>query len=304
VVLAAIQDGDRFWSTASAVSTVTVLEVVSLEVVSAHGTVIPPAGTYDLPVGSVFTNRLLDPVVTFGETQLVSSGWTGTGLTPTSGFGTQALVTVTQGAVLTWSWSTNVWLETLPEPNGVIDPPSGWFGLGSSVVVTAVADPYYSFEVWSGDLAGSVNPESLIMTQPRSVGATFSANLTTNTGTPEWWLASFGLTNDFPTEALGDPDGDSVATWEEYIAATVPTNGASFLGFRFSQAAMSGLTLTWPGASGRVYDLEVALGATNPVWNPVPGATNLAGQLPTNAVTVSGPEPVQVYRVRVRVSGN
>ena len=47
------------------------------------------------------------------------------------------------------------------------------FGCGESVSVLAVPDPGYAFAGWSGDLAGSANPEAVVMTSDRSIEATF-----------------------------------------------------------------------------------------------------------------------------------
>ncbi len=47
---------------------------------------------------------------------------------------------------------------------------------GSVVTLTAVADPGWSFAAWSGDLSGTINPETIVMDSAKVVTATFSNN--------------------------------------------------------------------------------------------------------------------------------
>ena len=53
-------------------------------------------------------------------------------------------------------------------------PWSGGVASGTTVELTAVSDPCYSFSNWTGDLTGASNPKSLTMTGPKSVTANFS----------------------------------------------------------------------------------------------------------------------------------
>jgi lysophospholipase L1-like esterase len=68
-------------------------------------------------------------------------------------------------------------------------------------------------------------------------------------GTPLMWLRAYGFTNDFAAAEESDPDGDRMKTWEEYLAGTDPTNGASV--FRFQEIAPvgAGVKLTWSGTT-------------------------------------------------------
>ena len=43
-------------------------------------------------------------------------------------------------------------------------------------------------------------------------------------GTPHWWLAKFGWTQDFDAVEAADQDGDGLFTWQEYGPNTSPTN--------------------------------------------------------------------------------
>jgi uncharacterized protein (TIGR03437 family) len=53
--------------------------------------------------------------------------------------------------------------------------PDGYYISGSSVQLSAIANPGYRFDHWSGGLTGSVNPQPLVMSAPRSVTAVFAS---------------------------------------------------------------------------------------------------------------------------------
>jgi hypothetical protein len=57
---------------------------------------------------------------------------------------------------------------------GDVSPSGGDFTEGSSVVITAIAEPGWRFDSWTGDANGSDNPLSLIMDGNKSVTATFN----------------------------------------------------------------------------------------------------------------------------------
>jgi len=59
--------------------------------------------------------------------------------------------------------------------NGSVDlsPPGGTYNEGTLVTLTASPDPGWIFDSWSGDLSGSVNPESITMDAAKMVTATF-----------------------------------------------------------------------------------------------------------------------------------
>jgi hypothetical protein len=51
----------------------------------------------------------------------------------------------------------------------------GYYNTGTSVQLTATPNAGYSFLGWSGDLTGTVNPQSVTMTAPRNVTANFAS---------------------------------------------------------------------------------------------------------------------------------
>lgn len=72
--------------------------------------------------------------------------------------------------------------------------------------------------------------------------------------TPEWWMASYGLTNkDFGLAVMDDDDHDGLDNWKEYRVGTDPTNGTS--AFKIIEQGSSGGSnyIAWTG--GGVTDL-------------------------------------------------
>lgn len=68
--------------------------------------------------------------------------------------------------------------------------------------------------------------------------------MTANTGTPHWWLRKHGISENYETAVLGDPDLDGQPTWREYVSDTDPFNFLSRLeilpvsdGFQFQTRA-------------------------------------------------------------------
>jgi uncharacterized repeat protein (TIGR02543 family) len=56
--------------------------------------------------------------------------------------------------------------ETVGHGNITRNPDQNDFANGSTVELTATADPGWTFVGWSGDLQGTENPQSLIMDGP------------------------------------------------------------------------------------------------------------------------------------------
>jgi hypothetical protein len=86
------------------------------------------------------------------------------------------------------------------------------------------------------------------------IGVTFTDRLAAS-NTPIWWLAQYGLTNNFNVEATNDQDHDRMWTWQEYIAGTVPTNPASVFQIVRVTHDASGNQLYWLSSQGRVYSV-------------------------------------------------
>lgn len=307
------------------------LALSTLEIRSLYGIGTLEVGFYTNTMGSVLTNYMANPEAA-GCTQYVCKGWSMDGSEPACGVTTQCVMTVTNNAVLTWLWATNYYLNTAAVPNGSITIDSGWQPMGVTTQITAVAALYYHFANWSGDAGGASNILELLMDVPKSVTAKFAANYTSTHPTPEWWMAKHGITTEFDKNSLDDTDHDGLANWQEYVAGTDPTNASSrlvitaigpALGTNYTEtvhfyAATNNVThllednwvtqrvyqvighsVTWPGATGRIYNVEYSTNLFN--WFDLDGATNLPGRSPDNTITDLPTLEVKFYRVKVRL---
>ncbi len=110
--------------------------------------------------------------------------------------------------------------------------------------------------------------------------AVFAENTTIDTGTPEWWLAQHGWTNDFEAAATNDTDLDGVLAWQEYLGDTIPTNGESYLHL----TGVSTAGVEWVGGTGVVQYLEWSRQVDTNEW--VMLATNLPPTPVTNTASI------------------
>ncbi len=106
-------------------------------------------------------------------------------------------------------------------------------------------------------------------------------------GTPEWWLAGHGFSNDFDLAELTDLDFDGMPAWQEYLTNTDPTNGQSLLQFEVVQPDPdAGATvLIWQSASNRAYSIWRSVRLPDGFAEPV--ATNLPATPPANVYTAA-----------------
>jgi uncharacterized repeat protein (TIGR02543 family) len=127
----------------------------------------PPGGLYD--VGTVVT------VTANANAGSAFTGWSG----DLSGTTNPETVTMDADKSVTASFALDqVTLSVATTGTGTgsvsLDPPGGSYAPGAVVTLTASADPGSGFTAWSGDLTGSVNPETIVMSANRSVTADFS----------------------------------------------------------------------------------------------------------------------------------
>ena len=233
-----------------------------LNVVSPYNTASPAAGTYTFPNGTVITASIDDPVVPLEETvRLQCSHWELTGHTPTSGIPPQMSFAITNHATLTWRWKYAFRLLAHAGPGGTVAPANSWHLVGSTACVTATPAAYYHFDAWSGNLTDTTadGPRlTALINAPRTVSAAFAPNLTPTHGVPEYWLAQYGLGDDFDAAAATDSDEDGMPAWAEWRADTDPTNALSRLVVTALAPQPDGWSLTWIGGQNRTQRIERA----------------------------------------------
>lgn len=138
---------------------------------------------------------------------------------------------------------------------------------GNAAPVTAMTNPYFQFAEWSDGHIGAHRADSNV-TSNRAVIAHFYAILAPR-GTPHWWLAAHGYTNQFDAAELSDDDEDGDPAWKEFITDTNPTHAASY--FRVENFGTD-LTVHFESSAGRVYTLQGTFGLPGEGWLNVPGA--------------------------------
>ncbi|GEM_PF-1235997 len=303
----AYQAGDTNWNEVYVYQGFRVFGLYTLTIESAHGTCSPVVGIYTNVEDSVLTNTVTGADI-HGDTQYVCAGWAGSGSVPPEGGTTDCTFTITSDSVLTWLWTTNYWLASTGGLHGSVTVPSGWQPAGATTAITATADGYYHFTNWTGDVSGpdvQANPLNLLIDAPKAVTAHFAENLTTNTGTPEWWLAQYGLTNggvSFEQAAADDTDRDGEAAWEECVAGTDPTNRVSALGIHDIELSGTLIEIEWPSVSGRLYSVFCATNLPVGEFNLLGTASNLQATPDVNTYTNTTDTnvPVLFYRIGVR----
>lgn len=173
--------------------------------------------------------------------------------------------------------ATNMFTITIgatPDGAGAVSTTAGIYPAGTTVQIAATPAAYYKFNSWSGDIAGTNNPVTVVLASNINAIAQFSPILTTNHPTPQWWLASFGFTNNFET-AVNQTTANGYQLWQSYVAGLTPTNAASKLLLNGAPGLnRTNFVLNWNTVSGRVYSIWSATNIAGP-FLPVPGATNL-----------------------------
>jgi M6 family metalloprotease-like protein len=236
----------------------------TLGVVSAHGNPSPSVGEYEFIFGTVVT-AIVDSIIVSGATQYVCTGWSMLDHEPTAGLGATNIFAITNNASLTWNWDTNYYFTLSSGGSGSVDQSSQWVAANSLLALEAFPDTYYHFDMWSGDLSGSINPLSISSDAPKTIAAHFAENLVTN-NTPEWWLALYGL-GIADSSALADSDLDMMLNWEEFLAGTNPTNDASLLVITDASFSSNNLfVVDWQAVSGKTYSVLVRTNLLLGAW--------------------------------------
>lgn len=176
----ASQPGDNFYSAASADISFPVLVPITIASsptgvnVTIDGTTFATPKTVNLAAASTLTLAAVASVNT-ATAQTSFQSWS------QGGSMAQSLSVPATATTYTANYTTKFLLTTTPQTGGSISPATGFFDAGSSVVVTATAVSPAVFAGFSGDLTGTTNPQTVLMSAPRSVTALFASTLQTVT---------------------------------------------------------------------------------------------------------------------------
>src|ERR1017187_6055716 len=120
---------------------------------------------------------------------------------------------------------------------------------------------------------------------------------------PNWWKQQYGL-DPFSSNGVngvnGDPDGDGMSNWQEYLAGTNPTNSASALRIISLVRTGNDMLVTWTTRSDHANVVQAApvLGGIYSNISPFITITG-SGDVTTNYLDVGGATngPSRFYRV-------
>ncbi len=189
-------------------------------------------------------------------------------------------------------------------PDGGVEVP-----YGGSTNFVAEADTYYhiaNLTTNGAEVAAAAGQRVytstwMNVTATGLLWASFAENLTANTGTPEWWLAQYGWTNNFMTAATNDIDHDGHAAWQEHIADTDPTNAASV----FRIESLNFIPPEWriyvQSSTGRIYTLWFTENLGENCWTNLSSQTGLSGSGGALPLVHTNGVGQGYYRVRVNL---
>jgi hypothetical protein len=214
----------------------------TLTVSSVRGT--PSPGTQTVDYNSEMVQWLIGSPVLLGGTQYTCTGAAVDSNAFTQASATNAQLTLTNSATLTWLWTTNYLLTTTNSGSGGVAPSTGWQGAGSNVPVIATADAHWHFVSWSGNTDGCAIAGNVItaaMTQARSLTANFAIDRHTLTVTSAWGTPSPGTqTVDYNSEMVQWLVGSPVLLGGTQYVCT----GAAVDSNAFSQVSATNVQLT------------------------------------------------------------
>ena len=162
----------------------------------------------------------------------------------------------------------------------------------------------YTFGGWwtgaGGTGAEVTSATTVTITAEQTLYAMWAVSYTSQ-GTPYLWLDQYGLVagTNYEAAALADVDKDGLAAWQEYIAGTNPTNGASFFKVNTFKKQAGGAVIQWSPVTGRVYGVHWT---TNLKSSFQPLGTNIVWPQASYTDTVHGAESRNFYKVKVQLA--
>ena len=159
-----------------------------------------------------------------------------------SGSSSQTITAAATPTTYTATYKTQYYLTTSAGTGGSIGPASAWYDAGTPVSISATPDSLYYFTAFSGDLSGAATPQTVSLTAPKSVAASFATIPTTMvTTSPSALQATVdGTACNAPCTFQWTPGTSHTLT-----AATQPgTAGAQYAFASWSQGGAASQTIT------------------------------------------------------------
>lgn len=209
-------------------------------------------------------------------------------------------------------WALELWeyrriIATRAGPGGSISPENPEVLYPSNQVFDIQPEPYWTIaDIRTNGISAGLNYGTSAysfawspLAVTGSLDVVFSADLASH-GTPLWWLAAQGVSNNFDLAELDDEDDDGMPAWMEYRAGTLPGDPTSLLQLEQAEThpVDDQMVLRWQSASNRTYSIWRATSIPDGFVQPV--ATGLPAFPPVNVYTDSiNGAGMQFYRIEV-----
>jgi hypothetical protein len=173
-------------------------------------------------------------------------------------------------ASYTATFATQYFLTTSATQFGTISPASGWYDAGTIVSIAATASSGDSFVGFSGNLSGTMTPQSVVMNGPITVSANFSAptdfgisvspsSQGVTRGSPATFIVSTSVMGSAQAVSLGVTGLPSGATFA-FNPTSVTSGGSSTLTINTTSTTPTGtFTLTITGTGSATHSTPVSL---------------------------------------------
>ena len=168
---------------------------------------------------------------------------------------------------------SNVWYDGYPN-NTNCPYKSHWYSQPDGTFPTNVWLPTvnYDLTLTKPNYSNAIFPRTIINPTPgqtTNLATLYLGPLDANTNrlADSWEERYFGANTPLPTV---DTDGDGHNNREEYLLGTDPTNRDSMLKVQISAQDTNGVTLIWPVANGRTYDILTSDQLTSGLWTQTP----------------------------------
>jgi predicted outer membrane repeat protein len=109
-----------------------------------------------------------------------------------------------------------------------LSPNSDWYAPNTSITLTAIANPGWTFEAWGNDLSGSTSPATVLMNHSKFILVTFSNDPPiANAGADRSLMFGTSVTLDGSASFDADPNQTLTYAWAQTASTPVSLTGAN-----------------------------------------------------------------------------